>query len=114
VPAEEVVVTDRPELRKEIRELLDKVEHVAEPISCPACGSRESVRIGGGIELATDFTFDEARKQIRLRLDHEEMREPDDGAHYYKRYCGSKCGAELPDEIMDRINDEEFREEAVR
>ncbi len=87
---------------------------VPEPIRCPACGCREFVRIVGGIELATEFTFDEIRKQILLRLDREEMREPDDGAHYYKRYCCGKCGTELPDEIMDRINDEEFREEAVR
>ena len=85
-----------------------------EPIRCPSCDCREFVRIVGGIELATEFTFDEARKLIRLRLDREEMREPDDGAHYYKRYCCGKCGAELPDEIMDRINEEEFREEVVR
>ncbi len=81
-----------------------------EPIRCAACGCREFVRIVGGIELATEFTFDEARKQILLRLDREEMREPDDGAHYYKRYRCGKCETELPDEVMDRINDEEFRE----
>jgi hypothetical protein len=49
-----------------------------------------------------------------LRLDREEMREPDGGAHYYKRYCCGKCNAELPDEIMDRLNDQEFLEETVR
>jgi len=103
-----------PELRKEIRAALDQVEHAAEPIRCPACGCREFVRVVGGIELATEFTFDEARRRICLRLDREEMREPDDGAHYYKRYCCGQCGTELPDEIMDRINEEEFREEAVR
>jgi hypothetical protein len=48
-----------------------------EPIRCPACGCREFVRIVGGIEIATECTFDEIRKQILLRLDREEMREPD-------------------------------------
>lgn len=51
---------------------------------------------------------------VFLPLGREEMREPDGGAHYYERYCCGKCGAEFPDEIMDGINDEEFREEAVR
>ncbi len=33
-----------PKLREEIREALDQVEGVAEPISCPACGSRGGVK----------------------------------------------------------------------
>jgi len=64
-------------------------------------------KLGETLELdAKSSAFDpELRK---------EMREPDDGARYYRRYCCGKCGVELPDEIMDRINEEEFREEAVR
>lgn len=37
------------------------------------------------------------------------MREPDGDARYYKRYCCGKCGADLLDEIMDRLNDQEYR-----
>ncbi|MHC4504176.1 MAG: hypothetical protein ACYTFI_12785 [Planctomycetota bacterium] len=96
------------------RSIVTATDTAPEPIRCPACGCREFVRIVGGIEIVTEFTFDEARRRICLRLDREEMREPDDGAHYYKRYYCGKCGAELPEETMDRINDEEFREEAVR
>ncbi len=81
-----------------------------EPITCPKCGSREFVRVVGGIELVTECTFDEERREIRIRLDREEQREPDDGQHYYRRYCCATCETELPDEIMDRINDEEFEE----
>ena len=85
-------------------------ETTPEPIRFPACGSREFLRVVGGIELVTACTFDEKRREIRLRLDREEQREPDDGQHYYRRYCCATCDAELPDEVMDRINDEEFEE----
>jgi len=81
-----------------------------EPIQCPACSSREFVRVVGGIEIVTECRFDEARRQIRLRFDREEQREPHDGADYYRRYCCGKCDAELPQEIMDRINDDEYEE----
>ncbi len=50
---------------------------VPEPIRCPACGCREFVQVVGGIEIATECAFDEARRQIRLRFDREEMREPE-------------------------------------
>jgi hypothetical protein len=79
-------------------------------ILCPQCGSPDFVRVVGGIELVTPLKFDEAKRAIQLRFDREEQREPDDGQHYYRRYCCSKCDSGLPDEIMDRINDEEFEE----
>ena len=47
--------------------------------------------------------FDEARREIQLRLDREEQRESDDGQHYYRRYCCSKgcmgfrAGSDLKD-----------------
>ena len=81
-----------------------------EPITCPKCGSSDFVRVVGGIELVTEFRFDETSRQILLRFDREEQREPDDGQHYYRRYCCAYCETELPDETMDRINDEEFEE----
>jgi DNA-directed RNA polymerase subunit RPC12/RpoP len=80
------------------------------PIRCPTCGSRDFVRVVGGIELVTECGFDEVRREIQLRLDREEQREPHDGADYYRRYCCGRCDAELPQEIMDRINDEEYQE----
>jgi DNA-directed RNA polymerase subunit RPC12/RpoP len=80
------------------------------PITCSKCGSREFLRVVGGIELVTPLKFDEAKRAILLRFDREEQREPDDGQHCYRRYCCATCDTELPDETMDRINDEEFEE----
>jgi DNA-directed RNA polymerase subunit RPC12/RpoP len=80
------------------------------PITCPKCGSSEFVRVVGGITLVVPLKFDEATRQIRLRFDREEQREPDDGQHYYKRYCCAACDTELPDPILDRINDQEYTE----
>ena len=74
------------------------------------CGSREFVRVMGGIELHVPFTFDEERRKILLRFDRETTDEPNDGADYYRRYRCARCARELPEEIMDRINDEEFEE----
>jgi len=81
-----------------------------EPITCPKCGSRDFVRVVGGIELVVPFTFDETARRILLRFDREEQREPDDGQHYYRRYFCDRCEAELPEEIMDRINDQDYEE----
>ena len=80
-----------------------------EPITCPACGSRDFVRFVGGIVVVTPFTFDEARRQVRLRFDREERRD-ENACSYWKRFRCGDCGMELPDEVMDRINDDEFEE----
>jgi len=81
-----------------------------EPITCPQCGSREFVRVVGGIELVVPFKFDEAARQILLRFDRETTDEPNDGDDYYRRYQCARCETELPEEIMERISDEEFEE----
>ena len=81
-----------------------------EPITCPKCGSREFLRVVGGIEIHTEFTFDEKSRKILLRFDRETMEEPNDGADYYRKYMCSRCMRELPTDIMNSINDEGFEE----